>query len=194
MIDNLKNDTVEVKSIINIYESKIEWLDSLLSIRYGDLSIRKNQELFYTYCMRTLFNNVAFHSNDATLIQLRNSGGLRLIRAKGVADSITSYQQEMEGTQSQYLVTDRYFNKSNTLLEKIIDETILFDATYYSKGIFSDKAVLAINDDKQLLKEFFNTIQVYRMIAKSYLNYYLKYDLEYGERLISFINKKYHLK
>ena len=194
MIDNLKNDTAEVKNIINIYESKIKWLDSLLSIRHSDFLVRKDQELFYTYCMRTLFNNVAFQSNDATLIQLRNSGGLRLIRAKGVADSITSYQQEMEGTQSQYVVTDRYFNKASTLLEKIIDETILFDATYYNKGIFSDKAILAINGDKQFLKEFFNTIQVYKLTARVYLNYNLKYDLEYGERLISFINKKYHLK
>ena len=194
MIDNLKNDTAEVKNIINIYESKIKWLDSLLSIRYSDFSVRKNQERYYNYCIKIFFNNAAFQSNDATLIQLRNSGGLRLIRAKGVADSITTYQQEMEGTQSQYLVTDRYFNKSNTLLEKIVDETILFDTAYYSKGRFSDKAMLSINDDTQLLKEFFNTIQVYKLIARSYLNYNLKYDLEYGERLISFIDKKYHLK
>src|SRR5215204_1296101 len=186
MIDNLKDDTTEVKGIINIYESKIRWLDSLLSIRYSDFSERKNQKLFYTYCLKTLFNNAGFQSNDATLIQLRSSGSLRLIRAKGVADSITTYQKEMEGTQSQYLVTDRYFNKSNTLLEKIVDETILFDTTYYTKGIFSDKAMLPINNDKQLLKEFFNTIQVYKLIARGYLNYYLKYDLEYGEKLISF--------
>ena len=59
MIDNLKNDTAEVKNIINIYESKIKWLDSLLSIRYSDFSVRKNQERYYNYCIKIFFNNAA---------------------------------------------------------------------------------------------------------------------------------------
>ena len=128
------------------------------------------------------------------MIQLRNSGGLRLIKARGAADSISVYQQNLDKTMAQREAMDRYFTKGTVLMERLIDITIMFDPVYFKDGWFTGVSKLPINPDKQLMTEFFNVIQNYKLVAFYYDTYYLRNDKEYLEILLPFLRKAYHLK
>jgi hypothetical protein len=194
LLNNLQDDTGSISFNQKMYDRKVEFLDSLLSIRYLDFSVFINRELFYYYCKRSIYSNSYFINNDATLVQLRNSGALRLIKARGAADSINTYQSLIEQTMAQREAMDRYWVKTSTLMEKIIDQTIFFDTVYFKDGWFTGKSNLPVNMDKQLLLEFFNAVQSYKLIAFYYNNHYLKKDKEYIEILDNFLRKKYHIK
>ena len=45
---------------------------------------------------KKLFGHAAFFQNSGTLDQLKNSGGLRLIRRRNVVDSIQAYEQQIK--------------------------------------------------------------------------------------------------
>ena len=79
-------------------------------------------------------------------------------------------------------------------MEKVIDQTILFDTIYFNGDWFTGKSELPISTDKQLLKEFFNAVQMYRAICYYYNIYYLKRDKEYIQTLKNFLEKTYHIK
>ena len=190
-ISNLSDDTASIKQIITLSEYKIYYLEVLLALRYKDFSTHENLELFYRQCFPGFSNNMSFISNDATMTQLRNSGGLRLIRKKGAADSIAIYQQRLAMCDLQKKAQDKYFTKTTDLLHKLIDETILSDTTYYKKGVFTSNAILEITNDKLFLREFFNCVNTYKFIVIAYVDYVLKPTLGYAERLISFLNKTY---
>ncbi len=192
-LSNLRDDTAEINYTKFIYDGKVRFLDSLLHIRYQDFSLLSNRELFYFYVKKGVNNNMYFQNNDATLVQLRNSGGLRLIKALGAADSISNYQRLLGETMAQREAIDRYWVKSSSLMEKLIDQTVFFDTAYFKDGLFTGKSVLPITPDKQLLTEFFNAIQSYKLIAYYYNNYYLKNDLDYIIRMAAFLKKAYHI-
>ena len=193
LMRNLYDDTTSINFVEKVVASKVNFLDSLLSIRYDDLNDNANRELFYYYIKRSLFSNIYFQSNDATLIQLRNSGGLRLIKATGAADSISVYQQNIDKTMAQREAMDRYFSKATILMERLIDITIMFDTVYFNEGWFTGKSRLPVNFDKQLLMEFFNVIQNYKLISFYYNNFYLKNDKGDIKQLVQFLKNTYHL-
>ena len=90
LVQNLKSDTATLNIRISRNFLKNQMWDSLMSLVQVNLSAPANAKKFYTYFMKGSFMPV-FTPNDAALIQLKNSGNLRLVIKKGVSDSILNY-------------------------------------------------------------------------------------------------------
>jgi len=90
-IEDLKTDTAAIRQNLHFRKQKMERMDSLLQL-LSNRQIKGHENELY-YFGRTLIRNAWFQSNDRTIIQLKNSGSLRLIRNEEVADSIISYQK-----------------------------------------------------------------------------------------------------
>lgn len=90
-IEDLKTDTANIRLNIAFRKEKLSSLDSLMFL----LSLKdvKGHENELYFRGRLMVRNTTFQSNDRTMIQLRNSGSLRLIRNEMAADSMISYQK-----------------------------------------------------------------------------------------------------
>ena len=77
LISNLKQDTITLNSSIRENTKKNKGLDSLIFLSFKDLAEPANRQLLYRYTSKYVSFYSLFISNDATMMQLKNSG-LRL--------------------------------------------------------------------------------------------------------------------
>src|SRR5450432_291434 len=78
-IKNLKEDSTVLQITISENNRKLAFLDSLMYLSQKDISTTANRVAFYKY-FKFVGNYTEFANNDATFLQLTNSGGLRLIK------------------------------------------------------------------------------------------------------------------
>ena len=185
-IEDLKQDTVELNQIIGIVDQKLLFRDSLLK-ELSNPSVFSNSSKAYYYLVAS-FHFPDFIYNDRTIQQLKNSGGMRLIRNKAVSDSIMDYDsyvrtlfihQEMMNTLSL-----NFGRLSNRLFQKRLLDT----ANKESKI----KPVPLLSSSRTDLEEFYNNMSDQRagFVRLKYLDAEL---LAKATRFIEFIKKEYTL-
>ena len=137
-----------------------------------------------------------FIYTDRTMQQLKNAGGMRLIRNLKVADSIVEYDAMVRrGLAHQDLINTQYLAR---LVDKI---NYTFNITEISKLANIDyakadtvnlrKSILLTHDKTELIR-LINEIRHYRFMIDIQLQYITEYRI-LAIRLCSFINKEYHL-
>lgn len=93
-IEDLKTDTASINRNLVFQHSKKEQLDSFTTMLREQKIKGYENELYYL--ARLMVRTRRFQNNDRTIIQLKNSGSLRLIRNEEAADSIIAYQKLVE--------------------------------------------------------------------------------------------------
>ncbi len=93
-VEDLKTDTASIRQTLIGRIQKLELIDSLMFLLSNQKIKGYERDLYYYG--RTLIRTANFQSNDRTIIQLKNSGSLRLIRNEQAADSMISYQKLVE--------------------------------------------------------------------------------------------------
>ena len=88
---DLRQDTSFLNVIINYKSWRGLKIDSLISILSSD-DLQKTGKLIYYY-HSIMDVNIPFHSNDVTIQQLRNSGGLRYFKNPKLYTTITKYYE-----------------------------------------------------------------------------------------------------
>lgn len=195
MIADMKDDTSKIKKSILFCTTQVAALDSLLQniyhTPYTDSSLRMMYYLQRKYASTR--NPVAF--NKRTISQLKNSGGLRLIRKKAASDSIIIYEEMCEKAEAQ----EAYF--ANVRMGKVNDFTIqLFDSKYianYDKYTISNilkesTPISLLSNDEKLIKEYANTIYFSRNTLTIYIEI-LKGIENRVPTITKFLEDKYHL-
>jgi hypothetical protein len=129
-VEDLKSDTASINKVIIFRKEKMLMMDSLLDL-LGNQKIKGNEGALYYYG-RTLIRTKLFLSNDRTLIQLRNSGALRLIKNEAAADSMIAYQKLVELLKSNH--EDERTERSNVF--PVL--TRMFDPFVFDKMISED--------------------------------------------------------
>ena len=101
LMNDIKADTARIKNIIKQRTTRELRLDSLTFLLNND-SNAVHTNLIYFYAV-TPSRSLAFRliPNDGTMQQLKNSGALRLIRNRAVADSIGRYDVSVRSLQRQ---------------------------------------------------------------------------------------------
>ena len=95
MLRDLTQDLKNIKSAIQNRKSKSQIADSLTSMLIdGDYS--GETSLIYFCARRFSIAGFVFHPTDGTLMQLKNSGGLRLIRKQSVVESLQDYYNSFQ--------------------------------------------------------------------------------------------------
>ena len=124
-VEDLKQDTANINFNIQLRNSKILVIDSLIKILNGSNPNRDGQSIYYWG--RRVTRSTLFQANDRTIKQLKNSGGFRLIRNQRASDTIMTYDRAIDYT--NYL----QFNRGETmelteiypLLAKLFDGNVL---------------------------------------------------------------------
>ena len=182
--EDLKYDTSHLTAIINSYKRKVTDL-TVISKCYDSVLAKSSCK----NCLSTIFKvSLGFYelrTSDRTLQQLKNAGGLRLLKAAD-ADSIIAYDNLIRGFKVDETTT---FQETQTAIRSISSE--LFNYAVVKDGIFAE-GDLFITDDKIIINKYFNT-----------LNRYAKYSALYIQKLetiksaainnMHYFNKKYHI-
>jgi len=193
LVGDLKSDIASITVLNQIRESRHEMYDSLSSSIIQKKYI-ENGAAFY-FWGRSISRRVHFFSSDGTIQQLKNSGGLRLISNKSIADKIVAYdvlysrilhQQELEETQ---LCVYR------VLAGKIFDAAVFHKMTIRKDTIVFEKPEgnPQLKDNSPAsLNEIANTLNYW--VVGSTMNYQFLEELKIeAVSLIELIQKEYHL-
>jgi hypothetical protein len=122
-VEDLKQDTAKIIANIQLRTSKVLIIDSLIRLLNSPDPDRDGRSAYY-YGRRTT-RSTLFQTNDRTIKQLKNAGGLRLIRNQRASNAIMTYDQA-----NDYIVylQSREFDELSImypLLAKLYDGNIL---------------------------------------------------------------------
>ncbi len=189
-IEDLKTDTAAIGLNITFRKKKREQMNSLMYL-LSNQKIKGNENDLY-YFGRMLIRNTRFLSNDRTIIQLKNSGSLRLIRNEEAADSMISYQNLVE----QIFINqeDERAERTNVfpILSRLFNPFV-FDKMVTINGINrpDNNPPLRSYDTsiQQDLAAYVHTIKGSTFIIESRLDSLNKK----AKNIMNFLKKEYHL-
>lgn len=94
LIQDLKSDTSDLQSYVDLRMEKRVMLDSLVTLLSSN-SYRQAGSQTYFFA-RHIFNGHSFQSTDGSIQQLKNGGNLRLIKKENIVNSILAYDTEVK--------------------------------------------------------------------------------------------------
>jgi len=193
-VNDLKADIAQLNSVIERRDEKVQRLDSLVILINSPNFASYGSSIYFNAIHSARLVDIMFTANDGTLLQLKNSGGLRLIRNRTVVDSIAHYdvsvrnleklgEQEMQVVEEYRTIAKRVFN--SLVFDKMMDGNNI------SHRLADNPALLAFN--KQDLAELNFSVYSIKVVVKGMRRDSRKL-LQQATNLLATINKEYHLK
>jgi hypothetical protein len=183
LVQNLKDDTAMFHNVIRENKVKMDALGLLAGLRHKDMNDSANRRLLYKYS-RWIGHYSMFRGNDATLLQLKNSGGLRYIRRGHAADSIANYAVEITYVYSAEQMYVQGTQAAIDAAEEVVEFDLPGDGGADGWPVFT-------KDPRQWLV-FFNKVYTEKGWTENYINNMAE-RLPLAERLLAFLQKEYDL-
>lgn len=197
LVEDAKTDIANIDKAIKENETRLVNLDSLadLSINYMDRQI--NDAKLYKHYSYGLIHPSFVTLTERTILQLKNAGGMRLIRNRKSANQIILYDGMTKKLSDQQAFYELYQNNSINIGVKLFNFQ-KFGISDISKRILENQLndnteIKLIQNDPKLLMEFGNIIMVYNGVV-NYYNHILRETRSKAEELIKTLKKEYHLK
>ena len=195
-LEDLKTDTTNLGLLSLTNKIIIQELDSLL-FYYDEFATGRCSPGFTKYSSG-LNGFIEFNYTDRTIQQLKNSGGMRLIRKQTVSDSIIQYDVMVREQLLQEEALNRLFElTSNNYIE-------LFNLAIFEKEMNKNQQNpellaknkdldLLLTHDKQKIGSLFHYMSIYKSTIEGKRQSALRLKRQ-AERLITYLEKEYHLK
>lgn len=187
MIEDAQIDISNIKRVSEANKRTLLYVDSLVAACYNYENGKDNDYEIYRLYRHLLSATEDLKPTERTLLQLTNSGGMRLIRNKTSADMIIFYdgcEKDVKGQQE--VVSKLKYEFANASIE-------LFNFNYFNlRGLsVSDDAKL-LNHENIKLTQFANRIAIYGGVLTKY-NFELKEMNKNAVKLINTLQKEYRL-
>lgn len=194
-VSDLQNDTANLNYGFPLKEQRLDAIDSTFIFFIANPGTKVISGFVFRHMSRATWDR-HYRRNSTTIDQLKNAGGLRLVRKKNVADSIASL--DLQWTRLEFY-RETYMNNQRIAFR--MNEQIFNAADLMQK-------YRANSTGKSMSSAMIDSVQI--RIHTEYLNEYLNFlnhqktntiqdeqgyqSLERStERLISLIKKEYHL-
>lgn len=194
LINDVEKDTARMHEIIRNRDDRERKFDSLSLLLDQGPPYDSTNRIYYYGVLVPRNLAVRFNPNDGTLQQLKNSGGLRLIRNQGVVDSITRYDVSLKGlTQFGEIeltamhdfrsIAHRFFN--SRVLDKMMNADNIPSPPIDNPPLIP----FSKNDLNEFNYKLFNVKAMNRASRVV-----IKQVLLQAENLLATLKKEYHLK
>ncbi|HEU4861307.1 MAG TPA: hypothetical protein VFT15_15790 [Chitinophagaceae bacterium] len=193
---DLQSDTALLNEGFPLKEARVTAIDSVFLFFKDNKNAGRIPGFIYSNMRRTLWDR-HYRRNSTTIDQLKNAGGMRLIRNKKIADSIAAY--DLAWLRAEFW-RERYMTRQvegQHLINKILDANDLVNS-YYENIVPSnlprsvtDTLNVRLNRDE--LNEYLNFLHDQKTSTKQDKMSYQSIELR-AERLIELIKNEYHLK
>jgi hypothetical protein len=193
LVNNLKDDTANFASAIAENTAKVDSLQKMVLLSRKSLADTAVRRALYHYVSWASHYSI-FRSNDATMMQLKNSDGFRYIRRPHVADSIANYDNVLKYV---YSSEELYVKASQEAMEaaaETIDFSVGRDSTFMKSGERWNPGVMPplLSTDPQKIHQLFNKMDLAWGWTDNYIRN-MKERLPTARRLIAFLQKEYDL-
>ncbi len=171
LIEDVEVDKKIIDNVIKNNSYRVLQLDSLSSICFNYNSDNNDDKKLYTMYSAVLIRPDFFTPVEFTMLQLKNSGGMRTIQKKNAIRAILRYDLRKKLASNQQKYYERYQNSSIKLSLKIFNYKYFQDVEVSkSKGITKNinTDYQLINKNKALIKQFGNEVYLYRGIVDYY--------------------------
>ncbi|HET6766741.1 MAG TPA: hypothetical protein VFH08_05065 [Chitinophagaceae bacterium] len=193
MIKDLNTDLANMSLSLTEKENMIQLGDSVTQLFIRNTYSEQTGKLYYSVRNFATFKNI-FLMTDGTLIQLKNSGGLRLVSKSNIVDSLQAY----DNLYQQFIISQQnegdYLMDYRDIMGKIFDIKV-FDGMIktYPDIIMPGGNPPLFNTDKQLINELLVKVHLLKRMKLAEI-YYLNQLKVKASNLIVFIKKGYNLK
>ncbi len=193
LASDIKADIDQLNLVIRKRDEKIQRLDSLILLINSPNFAEYTSNIYFNAIHSARVVDTRFTANNGTLQQLKNAGGLRLIRNREVVDSITHYDVSVRNLETlgeqEVLVAHEY----RTVAKRIFN-SLVYDKMQDENNIAfrpaGNPALLPFS--KQDLGDLNFTVYSIKVIVKGMRRDSRKL-LQQANNLLSIINKQYHL-
>ena len=195
LVRDIKADTAQLSNIKGFRLDRLSKIDSVAWV------LSKNPtgiiDIQHLHLFEDLKGHASFYQNSGTLDQLKNAGGLRLIRKREVVDSIQAYDQKIR----QMLLRDNFeaeeMRYTLRLAYKLIDGVSLTnlyaDTAYFLNRTIKPGVSKILNLNAQVLGEYLNSLTTFRFVVMN--NMMLQQLIKNkAESLLMVIKDKYDIK
>ena len=192
LLNDVKLDTAMAGGVIRDFTYRQPYLDSI--VNNFEAMLNGNAEVFAKYRNEGISGFKDFNPAEGTMQQLKNAGGLRLIRNGKVVDSILSYDAttKLLYIESKHLTENKYegyWNAEGSFINKYKIDTL---KKRYGASWFNYAGDLFTTKDLQKRLEFYDKLKYMQGAAEPWLALLDQYKVK-GERLIELLKKEYHL-
>ena len=200
LIEDLKADTTNLTRLIQLRYERHAMYDSLTNA-FIEKTFSNNGSSVY-YWGRSITRRDYFFSSDGTMQQLKNSGGLRLISKKSIADQLMAYDVLYRTVQNQQQLEETQLEEYRNLASKAFDgawfkKLAVFKDGKDSKRIFISERLPGnpqLKDSSPtLLNEVVNKLNYWRA-GSNFISHLLNQMREKASLLIASIENEYHMK
>jgi hypothetical protein len=190
-IEDLRADTAFITRYVNSKIEKRKDHDSLIWYLNSPNPNQHGQRIYLF--ARQLTRTFSFFPADGTIKQLKNSGGLRLIKNQQASDSILAYDQAIERILLTQSRQENEIIEIRPMMGKLLDANVL-ETMVYGDVIRPPSGNLALRTiDKEFILDFIYAI--HQLKGSDALNKVRLQQLkERAIGIILFLKKEYHLK
>ena len=182
LINDVKSDISQLEELDKEWAECFRKADTLLKyLAEKDIYPNSGPALRLVY-WATGFTD--FVSNDGTIQQLKNSGGLRLLRKTRIADSLMSYQKTVD----RVIIKQAGMNDAQQYRNRITD---LFDVIHIVTAT-EERNIPLLNMDTKAINSAYTYILEWKGEFEG-LKILAKDTRECGERLLKIIYEQYEI-
>jgi hypothetical protein len=181
LVEDLKSDTLQSNEILIKLNNKSIGVDSVIAALSSSEIMENSNDAYRLWSKNMGFAD--FISNDRTIQQLKNSGGLRLIRNKVVSDGIMKYDQVLKDFYGQAAVMNGVLGDQHIYSQ-------LFDFINLDRN--TNIPVPLAEQGRKLLNEAYANRKVWQYALTGLISR-LQVVNEEGKAFLLIIQKEYHL-
>ena len=196
LLSDLKSDTAQLSDLINFRLGKMKTLDTIMYLLKTGAWKNNTASLYYHSFFAPFANK--FLPNNGVLTQLKNAGGLRLLRNSKVTDSLLYFDIKTQWvTDFENFERDRFIDLSPW--EKVLDASV-FESNLeykYPREIFMLNRISGnpplLSEKKEDLDRFYNRVQLQKRFNAVIINRFFLLKTQTAELMI-LIKNEYNLK
>ena len=187
MIADIKKDTEQLKAVISINLKLVNGIDSFMTyLKANNDSVARKIYKYSNY----IGGSVPFENASGTLTQLKNAGGLRLIKDTASVNAITDYDETNALVKKQ---GDAVYKQTLDLLQL---EQDLFDFSIVKQlqqpGVDIKQVKFYIKNDSDKLRLLYNKCFIQVQLINGYMSH-LKNLKTLAAKTLKLFKEKYHL-
>ena len=195
MVADMVEDTTKINTTLLLCKRQVAGFDSLIENIYNRPYTDSSLKVMYSLELKYTHSRSLTRFTKRTITQLKNSGGLRLIRNKAASDTIILYSEDCDQIEAQgdYIEKVRMGKINDYALRLFDNQFILNYKGGYRKDFFDKNSKISLlSEDEQLMREYANSLTYARSSLKNYIfmHTYLK---AYIPGKLKFLQEKYHL-
>jgi hypothetical protein len=188
MIEDARIDTANIQLVLKQHQKQLKYIDSLSDACYSYVPGKSSDYKIYWYYRYVLSSTEAMKPTERTLTQLKNAGGMRLIRKKKAADLIIFYDSKGKDVETQRRSLDE------VSMDAVEASYELFNYKFYKSAGYNDIATNSalLNTDTQKIIQFANRITTFGAGTTVYCMQ-LEQMKEQAIQLIEVLQQEYQL-